>query len=324
VGSRLRATSGVVGKTRAAAPKPRVGTGGAKPGGTGKKKLLKKKKKKKAAESDIVKRRKAIITRLQKGRASGSLILADVPGTPDSGNAKAAADMATSAARTPARSVASRMTTRRAGSPGVRATLRLGGDTATEAGLQFQVAPAGGGGKKKKKKGPSAKQLAQHLFSATADTALGAEVQILRAALATLTNTVVEEVRCLMLRASCRAHVMMWACAVLCVLCFVCCALCVLRQVDRLRQENASLKAALHASLQATHVLATDAREDARQALRQVERLSEGHGAWREDIAEVKATVAMLKDTHLPLQDRLQAVVNEVRAKRNGVVVGRV
>lgn len=78
------------------------------------------------------------------------------------------------------------------------------------------------------------------------------------------------------------------------------------------------MKAALHASLQATHALAADAREDARQALRKVDRLTEEEGSWREEVAAVRATVLGIKDATAPLHSVVEAMRQEVSARGHG------
>lgn len=76
-------------------------------------------------------------------------------------------------------------------------------------------------------------------------------------------------------------------------------------QVDRLRHENRSLKAALEASMQTTAAMAADAREDARQALRKVERMSESDGGWRESFAALRSSVEAFQRGTAPVHDQM-------------------
>ena len=161
--------------------------------GTKKKKKVVGKKKKKGGKASILKpsatarQREALIAALRQGRSSGSLIGAPEPSgsaTDDAGEG----NMASPSARSRAGSVASRARSR-------VGSVAFGSPSRARSVAALSTSPT----KRKKSalakgKGPTSQQLAQQLFAATTDTALGAEVQILRAALSTLTNTVVEEV----------------------------------------------------------------------------------------------------------------------------------
>lgn len=155
---------------------------------SGKKKGVKKKKGKASIlkPSATARQRQALIDALQKGRSSGSLVGAPPDPAADAEDARSVT-MASPSVRSRAGSVASRARSR-AGSVAF-------GSPSRARSVAMSTSPT----KRKKSalaksKAPTSQQLAQQLFAATTDTALGAEVQILRAALSTLTNTVVEEV----------------------------------------------------------------------------------------------------------------------------------
>jgi len=154
-------------------------------GGAHKKKKKKKVAKRKASSGTlksilakpgpVAKQREALIQALQKGRATGSLL----------GDSQRVSSEAT-----PQPMLSSPVVRgRRAGSVSPYGAASVG--TRTRG-----VSPGAASRRKKTatKKPSTAQKMAEQLFAATTDTALGAEVQILRAALATLTNTVVEEV----------------------------------------------------------------------------------------------------------------------------------
>ena len=171
-------------------------------GGAHKKKKKKKKVTKRKASSGtlksilakpgpVAKQREALIQALQKGRATGSLL----------GDSQRVSSEATPQPML--------------SSPVVRGP-RAGSVSpygAASVGTRTRGVSPGAASRRKKaatKKPSTAQKMAEQLFAATTDTALGAEVQILRAALATLTNTVVEEVWC---PASATARLCVYVCA---------------------------------------------------------------------------------------------------------------
>ena len=150
-----------------------------------------------AKPGPVAKQREALIQALQKGRATGSLL----------GDSQRVSSEAT-----PQPMLSSPVVRgRRAGSVSPYGAASVG--TRTRG-----VSPGAASRRKKAatKKPSTAQKMAEQLFAATTDTALGAEVQILRAALATLTNTVVEEVWC-PASAAARLCVDVWMCGCVCV-----------------------------------------------------------------------------------------------------------